>query len=498
MSVPLIRCLCLLSLLTSSASAVTMDWVYVGTPNTNAFDNSSNCASNSPNCGQVDYGYYISKYEVTNTQYAEFLNAVDASGSNALALYSTNMATDAAGGIIFLPGNASGSKYVVRGGFANKPVNFVSFYDTLRFTNWLNNGQGTTETGAYTLLGGTPTPSNGATVTRNVGAIVMLPSENEWYKAAYYNPPSNSFFAYPMGSNASPGCVAPGSDSGNSANCFNAVGTLTNVGAYSLSDSPYGTFDQGGNVEEWNEQIVSGSGSGLRNVRGGDSTSSAFAMSASGAGGGSDPTHEFSNFGFRVAMIPNSQPRIIYSNFGPVQNSTHDVVNQDGYLEHAARFVVPSNLDFRFIGVDLAIDDTLFANEGLESELIVKLWSDTDGQPGSILESAVTDVANVTPGYLIQRVDSLFGTTLLTRSHAYWISLAATHPGRVAWFVNNGQIGGSALRNDPQQTDWVVSEDGISWPQGTLRVVPEPGGDLMLRAGVLGLLGLAGWRRVRE
>ena len=39
------------------------------------------------------------------------------------------------------------------------PVNYVDFYDALRFANWMNNGQGNgdTETGAYTLLGGTPT-----------------------------------------------------------------------------------------------------------------------------------------------------------------------------------------------------------------------------------------------------------------------------------------------------------------------------------------------------
>ena len=33
------------------------------------------------------------------------------------------------------------------------PVNFETWYDTIRFANWLNNGQdsGDTETGAYTL-----------------------------------------------------------------------------------------------------------------------------------------------------------------------------------------------------------------------------------------------------------------------------------------------------------------------------------------------------------
>ena len=85
-------------------------------------------------------------------------------------------------------------------------------------------------------------------------ATVFLPSENEWYKAAYYSP-GGTYFEYPTGTDTETGCVAPASDTGNSANCDTAVNALTDVGAYALSASPYGTFDQGGNVAEWNEQI---------------------------------------------------------------------------------------------------------------------------------------------------------------------------------------------------------------------------------------------------
>lgn len=54
-----------------------------------------------------------------------------------------------------------------------------------RISNWLHNGQGSgdTESGAYTLEGGTPIPTNGATVTRNGGASVFLTSEDEWYRS---------------------------------------------------------------------------------------------------------------------------------------------------------------------------------------------------------------------------------------------------------------------------------------------------------------------------
>ena len=51
------------------------------------------------------------------------------------------------------------------------PVSHISFFNALRFANWLNNGQGDgdSETGAYTLLGATEVPSNWETVTRNPG-----------------------------------------------------------------------------------------------------------------------------------------------------------------------------------------------------------------------------------------------------------------------------------------------------------------------------------------
>ena len=245
------------ALLAGPAHAVNIDWVQVGNPG-NAPDTASNCSAfivaQDPNCGSVPHTYYISKYDTTNAQYAEFLNAVDPTGSNTLGLYSAGMGTDPNNGGITNSG-PSGSVYQVKTGFASDPVVYVSFYDALRFANWLNNGQGSgsTETGAYTLLGGTPTPSNGPTVTRNLGAITVVPSENEWYKAAYYNPATSSYFQYPTSSNTVPTCAAPGATP-NTANCIpGGPIKVTNVGAYTGSASPYGTFDQGGNVFQWNE-----------------------------------------------------------------------------------------------------------------------------------------------------------------------------------------------------------------------------------------------------
>jgi formylglycine-generating enzyme required for sulfatase activity len=254
-----------------------------------------------PECGSVAYDYRISKYETTNPQYAEFLNAVDPDGGNSLALYNPSMDGDTTfGGISFAAGNDPGAKYVVKPGFETKPVNYVSFYDALRFANWLNNGQGSgdTESGAYTLLGGDDIPSNGLTVMRNAGADVVLTSENEWYKAAYYSP-AGFYFGYPTGTDILPVCVAPASDTGNSANCSGAGDVLTDVGAYLQSESPYGTYDQGGNVAEWNESMVVGTRRGFRGGGYGSGASDLFVTNPYDA----VPTSEYGFRGFRVATL---------------------------------------------------------------------------------------------------------------------------------------------------------------------------------------------------
>jgi len=140
-------------------------------------------------------------------------------------------------------------------------------------------------------------------VTRNPGAITFLPSENEWYKAAYYDPSSGTYFAYPAGT-STPTTCAPPTGTANRANCEAAVGNVTDVGAYTGSPSPYGTFDQGGNVFERNEEFpMSGWGCDVRGVRGGDFLAGAERLVAA-ARSGAESGDEFEFIGFRVAHMP--------------------------------------------------------------------------------------------------------------------------------------------------------------------------------------------------
>ena len=252
---PLILCATCFAMPLAASAQVTMAWSYVGNPGNPADTTVMN--DGTTGYGSMAYNYNIGTYDVTNSQYVAFLNSNDATGANTLGLYSSYMSSSPYGGINYNSGAANGSKYSVISGDGNHPVNYETWYSAIRFANWLNNGQvpGGTETGAYTLLGGTPTPSNNDSITRNAGATVFLPSENEWYKAAYYNPATSSYYLYPTSSNTAPNATGP-TATPNSANYASLVGNLTDVGAYSGTTSPYGAFDMGGNVYQWNESVI--------------------------------------------------------------------------------------------------------------------------------------------------------------------------------------------------------------------------------------------------
>jgi len=264
--------------------------------------------------GSVDRKYWIGKYEVTAGQYAEFLDAV--ADDDPYGLYSTSMWNSSTGCKIERTGSPGGYSYSVSSDRADRPVNYVGFWDACRFANWLHNGQPqgpqgpeTTERGAYDLDG--YTGDDGRTIARNAAAKVWIPSEDEWYKAAYYDGVADVYYDYPTGTDLVPDNRHITPDLGNNANFYEEGFTIdgpywtTEVGAFENSASPYGTFDQGGNVKEWTESLLS-IDDPYRIFRGG---------SFSGSNGSTrlhanyrhidlGPSYASSGVGFRVASIP--------------------------------------------------------------------------------------------------------------------------------------------------------------------------------------------------
>jgi sulfatase modifying factor 1 len=251
------------------AVAVTIETVHVGDPG-NAPDQRLFSVF-----GGVNYSYSIGTTEVTNSQYAEFLNAK--ATSDPYDLYASS-------GIV-RSGQDGSYTYSAKPTMADKPVTHVTWHSAVRFANWLHNGQGVgdTETGAYTLLGDRRTPTNDASITRNSGAIWFLPTRDEWYKAAYYDPTLNDglggYWTFPTHSNVAPTLATansvgdidnPGANVANyyfGADWNGRDGNVTTVGsAGPLSKTYYGTSDQGGNVLEWAETLVGSDNRVLRSL----------------------------------------------------------------------------------------------------------------------------------------------------------------------------------------------------------------------------------------
>lgn len=287
-----------------------------------------NNPNDSTGYGGVSAIYNIAVTEVNLFQYTAFLNAVAA--TDTYNLYNTNMGTDLNIAGITRSGTSGSYTYAVSGS-GNRPVTYVSWFDAARFANWVANGQptgaqgnATTEDGAYTLNGAT----SGVGFTKNVNnpntgttTTWWIPSENEWYKAAYYDPgaggPADDYWLYPTRSDSAPeNTIGAGTNQANyydgdysvtqSSSYSSSQNYLTDGGAFSASGSFYGTFDQGGNVWEWNDAVIGSS----RGLRGASWDSSGYFLQSSDGSYGT-PTLEISDIGFRVASVPEPSTAVL-------------------------------------------------------------------------------------------------------------------------------------------------------------------------------------------
>ena len=286
----------------SIVNAEPIQWVTVGDP--------GNTADTDPaGFGAVATSFQIMKYEFTNQLYTDFLTSVAA--TDTYSLYNTSMGSNARGGIT-RSGTSGSYTYAAKTNMGDKPVNYVSWFDAARVSNWYQNGATNlsgTETGAYTLVSGQTT---GTAPAVNSGATFYVPTEDQWYKAAYYKGGGTSagYWDYATQNDSAPTAVTAGvtgigsgGSTGNSANYnrdadWNSQdGNVTTVGTNGGA-SAYGAFDMSGNSTEWND--LTGTAGSSRGLRGGGWSTSAFSVSSSGSVSG-DPSGESDTVGFRLA-----------------------------------------------------------------------------------------------------------------------------------------------------------------------------------------------------
>ena len=200
----------------------------------------------------------------------------------------------------------------------DKPATSVSWNEAARFVNWLNTSTG--GFAAYNATGGVNSDITPWTALdtldfdannpyRSVRNNFVLPSMDEWYKAAYYEPTANGglggYFNFPNGSDTAPTAVASGTAT-NTAVYGQTVaqGPADIMSAGGLS--PYGIMGLGGNVFEWEETAFSlnnSSGSSDRGFRGGDWNDVSLDLSSSIRSNGNPAGGNVRLFGFRVASL---------------------------------------------------------------------------------------------------------------------------------------------------------------------------------------------------
>lgn len=310
---------------TTGSAAVVIDWVTIGDPGNAAQSaaNRTHAFGAGDGYGAVATTFLISRNETTLANYAAFLN--EKATTDTYGLYHTSMGSDGNTAGITRSGSSGSYSYTVTGS-GDRPVTYVSWFDAARFINWLHNGQGSgdTENGAYTLVGG---QISGTAPAKNVGATVWIPTENEWYKAAYYDPTKGTSGGYWRYANQSDSMTDNSPLVAGASNYFDgdyavtqsdgysaSQNYLTDVGLYGTdSQSFYGINDMAGNVSEWND--LSGASGISRGQRGGawgnieDNLESSSRNSISS-------TSQNNLLGFRVASVPEPSALVLTILFG--------------------------------------------------------------------------------------------------------------------------------------------------------------------------------------
>jgi len=218
----------------SGENTFTIDFVSIG--------NTDN-ADDVTGYGAVPYAYRMATYETS-------VNSI----TNAKALGMVGVSTVWAG---------------------NQPAGQVNWNEAAQFVNWLNTSKG--YQAAYNLSydgsiytfnlwsAGQAWTLGGTNLYRHKDAVYFLPSEDEWYKAAYYDGGTSTYYNYATGSDTAPTAVASGTTADTAVynQSFNPGPPATGVADVNVAGglSPYGTMAQSGNLQEWMESAFDGTNS---------------------------------------------------------------------------------------------------------------------------------------------------------------------------------------------------------------------------------------------
>jgi formylglycine-generating enzyme required for sulfatase activity len=278
------------------------------------------------NRGGVAYEFKIGKFEVTTSQWVEFMNAAfDRPADDRLPFVRS---PNQWGAVSATPQSPGGSRWTVPAGREMIPTGGITWRTAALYCNWLHNGRSSERSaffgGAYdiTTFGGAPTFRD--QLTRSPGAQYWIPSLDEWMKAAHWDPNRNGdgeggWWEYSNGSDSPFVYGPPGA-------LVNGVLTTANagwdifdfpgsnpfdipLGAFESITSPWGLFDVAGGTKEWTEDTFQEPFEQYPRARrfegtGWEFPTSGFDDQVGFRGGSSDPSFRGYEVGLRIASIP--------------------------------------------------------------------------------------------------------------------------------------------------------------------------------------------------
>ena len=226
------------------ANTFELEFVTIGNPG-----NESDSAGQPTSVGAVSYSFQIGKYEISRDAITKYNSGFGNGNSLSITMqsaYGGNNSGDAAGGI--------------------------TWNEAARFVNWLNTSKG--HSAAYKFTDSTVSSTAVAWSStddgydannphRNSKAVYVIPTVDEWYKAAYYDPNTSQWREYASLDGSLPTATASSTNDNEAVYDQDLDAGPANVKEAGGLNA-YGIMAMNGNVREWDENVVNSTNRGIR------------------------------------------------------------------------------------------------------------------------------------------------------------------------------------------------------------------------------------------